>query len=83
MLEKTLDTVDVTEALPVVDLLVETKLAQSKREARTFIQSGAILMNEIKVDSLDALATKDITLYNRYIIIRRGKKKYAMIRFVA
>ena len=70
MLEKTLDTVDVTEALPVVDLLVETKLAQSKREARTFIQSGAILMNEIKVDSLDALATKDITLYNRYIIIR-------------
>jgi len=72
MLEKTLDTVDVTEALPVVDLLVETKLAQSKREARTFIQSGAILMNEIKVDSLDALATKDITLYNRYIIIRKN-----------
>jgi tyrosyl-tRNA synthetase len=83
MLEKTLDTVDVSEALPVIDLLVETKLAQSKREARTFIQSGAIVMNEIKVDSLEALVTKDIALYDRYIIIRRGKKKYAMIRFVA
>ena len=83
MLIRTLDVVEISEDQPLIDLLVSTKLAQSKREARTFIQSGAIVLNEQKVEQLDFQVTKEHTLYNRYIIIRRGKKKYAMINFVS
>ena len=83
MLSRTLDVVEVSEDRPLIDLLVDTNLAQSKREARTFIQSGAIVLNEQKIDQLDFHVKKDLTLYNRYIIIRRGKKKYALIQFVS
>ena len=83
MLSRTLDVVEVSEDRPLIDLLVDTNLAQSKREARTFIQSGAIVLNEQKIDQLDFHVKKDLTLYHRYIIIRRGKKKYALIQFVS
>ncbi len=82
MLTKTLDTVEINEPKPLIDLLVDSKLAQSKRESRQFIQSGAIIVNETKIDQLDALITQEHTLYKRYIILRRGKKKYAMILYV-
>ena len=83
ILTRTLDVVEINEDKPLIDLLVDTKLAQSKREARTFIQSGAIVLNEQKIDQLDFVVTKEYTLFKRYIIIRRGKKKYAMITFLS
>lgn len=83
MLAKTLDTTEIKEPTLLIDLIIDTKLAQSKREARTFIQSGAISINDVKMDSLDSLVTKEHTLFNHFIIIRRGKKKYAMITYVS
>jgi tyrosyl-tRNA synthetase len=83
MLAKTLDTVEISEPQPIIDMLVSASLAQSKREARTFIQSGAILVNDVKVEALDAQITKEQALYDQYALIRRGKKKYAMIKFIA
>lgn len=83
MLAKTLDTVEISEPQPIIDMLVSASLAQSKREARTFIQSGAILVNDVKVEALDAQITKEQALYDQYVLIRRGKKKYAMIKFIA
>lgn len=81
MLSKTLDTVSIDEGKPIIDLLVETNLASSKREARQFIQSGAIMANEKKVESFDDQLTRDLCLFNRYVILRRGKKKYAFVIF--
>lgn len=81
MLSKTLDTVVISEEKSVVDLLVETNLASSKREARQFIQSGAITLNNQKISDLDTIVKKDLALHEQYVIARRGKKKYAMIVF--
>lgn len=83
MLSKTLDNVKISEPTSLIDLIVESKLAQSKREARTFIQSGAISLNDQKIDSLDYIVTNNLALYKHYIILRRGKKKYAMIQCVS
>jgi tyrosyl-tRNA synthetase len=67
-------------ALTLVDALVLTQLAKSKTEARTFISSGAVSMNgQLVNDSVDQLERHHM-LYNRYLILRRGKKHYAMIR---
>ncbi|MDI6452918.1 tyrosine--tRNA ligase [Peloplasma aerotolerans] len=79
MLSKTLDTTEINEPKPIVDVLVETNLASSKREARTFIQSHAIALNNQKINHTDYMVTKDNTLHDQFIIVRRGKKKYAMI----
>jgi tyrosyl-tRNA synthetase len=81
MLEQTLDHVVLLEPKSVLDVLVETNLAQSKREARQFIQSGAIQINDDKITDLDATVDKNHLLHQRYAIIRRGKKKYALIIF--
>jgi len=82
MLSKTLDTVTLNEPRPLLDILVETNLASSKREARTFIQSGAIGLNDQKMNEIDYIVSQNDTLFNAYVILRRGKKKYAMIQFI-
>ncbi|HOI85865.1 MAG TPA: tyrosine--tRNA ligase [Acholeplasmataceae bacterium] len=79
MLSKTLDHITLSEPKLVIDALVETNLASSKREARTFIQSGAVMINDQKVDQLEQMITQEDALFNQYTVIRRGKKKYAMI----
>ena len=81
MLSKTLDTIHLDAPKSILDVLIEVNLASSKREARTFIQSGAILLNDQKVNEVELMVTKDISMFDSFIIVRRGKKKYAMIIF--
>ncbi len=64
---------------PLIDIVIETKLASSKREAREFISNGAITLNGNKVTDLNYILTKDIAIGDKYILIRRGKKKYALV----
>ncbi|MGE4320865.1 MAG: tyrosine--tRNA ligase [Acholeplasmataceae bacterium] len=82
MLAKALDTVELVEQKPILDCLIDAKLAQSKREAREFLQNGAITLNEEKVSDVDLLVTKDLTIHDQYVVLRRGKKKYAILKFV-
>ncbi len=79
MLEKTLDVKQVSGSYALIDALVDTGLSSSKREARTFIQSGAIIVNETKITDLDYVLSPEQALFQTYQIIRRGKKKYAML----
>lgn len=81
MLSKTLDQVVIDEPKGLLDVLVETKLASSKREARTFVQSGAIMINDLKMDDIEYVINKEHAMHGEYAIVRRGKKKYAMILF--
>jgi len=61
--------------ITVIDMLVTSKLAPSKGEARRLIQQGGIMLNDNKVGAFDAsvnvtdFATSDI-------IIKKGKKVY-------
>lgn len=76
-----------TLALPrdrtgLLDALAESGLAKSKSEARTFISSGAVSINGQRVDAIDhALGDAD-RKFGRYTVLRRGKKQYALIRWV-
>ncbi len=62
--------------MSLVDLLIYGGICSSKREAREFISNGSISVNGKKVIDLDLVISKDISLCSKYIIIRRGKKKY-------
>ena len=65
----------------IVDLLVDKKICSSKREAREFISSGTISVNGRKVESLDEVITKDLAIEEKYIIVKRGKKKYFLLEY--
>ena len=66
----------ISEDLNIIDLLVNSSVCSSKREAREFVSNGSITLNGEKVTSLDYVLTKDKCIDSKYIVIRRGKKKY-------
>ncbi|MBQ9520916.1 MAG: tyrosine--tRNA ligase [Acholeplasmatales bacterium] len=61
--------------------LVEAKLASSNREAREFIKNGAVLINGEKVTDMEFVLDKTNAIEERFIVIRRGKKLYALVKF--
>ena len=73
---KGIDTFNIKENINIVDLLVEEGIVKSKREAREFIQQGSISINGEKETNLEYTISYDKLLYEKYLIIRRGKKKY-------
>ncbi len=61
---------------PVLDVLVETGICSSKREAREFLASGSLMLNGDAIKDMNLVIDASTTLGGRYIVIRRGKKKY-------
>ena len=59
----------------LVDILVNNNICTSKREAREFINNGAITVNGEKILE-DKLITQDMTIDNSILVVRKGKKKY-------
>ena len=70
------DIKEVESNMGLVDMLVKVGTASSKREAREFIQSGAISINGEKVTDVTTTIIDDMFIDNTYIIIKRGKKNY-------
>ncbi|MFW5894925.1 MAG: tyrosine--tRNA ligase [Bacillota bacterium] len=64
----------------LVEALVETGLASSKREARTLIKQNAISVNGEKNNDLESFIEKVDALHERYTVLRRGKKHYALLK---
>lgn len=62
----------------VLDILVATKLAPSKGEARRLVQQGGISIDEQKVTDIAAKIKAD-DLANKEMIIKKGKKVYHKI----
>lgn len=72
--------VEITEDTNIIDALVMVKAASSKREAREFIQNGAVLINGVQEKSLEFTISKDNALGGKYTIVRRGKKNYYLLK---
>lgn len=67
--------------MQLVNVLVEAGISPSRRQAREDITNGAIYINgEREQDVNYVLATKDM-LDDAFIVFRRGKKKYYIVRF--
>lgn len=60
---------------PLADILAETSLANSKREAKEHLANGAISVNGEKAAADATLTTRDL-LHGRTILLRRGKKNW-------
>ena len=67
------------ENVSLIDLIVNNSIATSKREAREFINNKAILLNGEAIVDENYNVNKTIAIEGKYIIIRRGKKKYYLI----
>jgi tyrosyl-tRNA synthetase len=71
----------VTAGELLVDVLVSAQLAQSKREARQFIESGAVSLNNAEriTDLQFAIKEKDF-FENGLALLKRGKQKVTVLQ---
>ena len=67
--------------LSMIDMLVESGLCSSKGESRRTIEQGGGYINNRRVDSLDRVLSVDDLASETVIVLRRGKKKFALARF--
>lgn len=65
-----------------VDWLVNIGIEPSKRQAREDIKNNAISLNGEKITNIDFTITADHTFENKFIIIRRGKKNYFLVKII-
>ncbi|MDR7239746.1 tyrosine--tRNA ligase [Neobacillus drentensis] len=65
----------------LVDLLVAAKISPSKRQAREDIANGAVTVNGEKITDAAYALTGTDRIDGQFTIIRRGKKKYTLIKY--
>lgn len=70
------------DSVPLVNLLVDADIAPSKRRAREDIANGAITVNDVRQQDVDLNLSLSDRLAGRYIVIRRGKNKYHLIKWL-
>jgi tyrosyl-tRNA synthetase len=69
--------------LPIVDALVAGGLAKSKGEARRTVDQGGAYVNNRRIDSADRRLTAADLASETVLVLRSGKKKYALLRFAS
>ncbi len=67
----------IANGLSILDLIVLTKIAPSKGQARTLVEQGGISINDEKIT--DAKHTISLDLFNNDVILKKGKKVFIKI----
>lgn len=67
--------------LGVIDAFVSAGLAKSKAEARRTIEQGGAYVNNRRIDSIERSLKEPDLASESVLVLRAGKKKYALLRF--
>ena len=78
---KDVPTATISEGEKLIDVLVNNKIASSKREAREFLAAGSITLNGEKFTDENMPVTSQLAIEGKVIVLRRGKKKNFIIKF--
>jgi tyrosyl-tRNA synthetase len=68
--------------LSIIDALAAAGLAKSKGEARRTVEQGGAYVNNSRVESLDTTLGPSHLASETVMVLRSGRKKYALLRFV-
>src|SRR5690625_861100 len=68
------------EAVDLVSFLVDvTEISPSRRQAREDIKNGAIYLKGVRIQDIDYVVSEKDSYDERFILVRRGKKRYFMV----
>ena len=69
------------EGLSLIDALVLSKLSKSKGEARRSLAQGGIYVNNRRIEDAEYNLTRSDLASESTIVLRSGKRRYAILRF--
>jgi tyrosyl-tRNA synthetase len=72
--------VGAADGIALIDALVTVGLAKSKSEARRQIEQGGVSVNQQREKSVDRVLGPADRLAGRHVLLRKGKKDYALLR---
>ena len=64
----------------VLDLFASAGVCKSRGEARRSVEGGGLSINNVRVEDVEAAVTLADTIEGRFLILRKGKKTYHMVR---
>jgi tyrosyl-tRNA synthetase len=67
----------------ISDLMVATGLSPSKGAARRTVAEGGVYVNNVRIDSDEWIPQSSDFLYDRWLVLRRGKRNIAGVARVA
>ena len=66
----------------LLELLVQTGLCPSKGQARKDIEGGGVRVNDLRETDVNRkLGAQDYLFFEKYLLLRKGKKNYALVQF--
>jgi tyrosyl-tRNA synthetase len=71
-----------SEGLSLIDALALAGLCKSKGEARRTIKEGGAYVNNVRQSDIEKKLTPDDRASESIIVLRRGKKKFALVKLV-
>ncbi len=72
---------DLEAGVPLIDLLAETGLFQSKGAARKEIPAGGVYLNNDRMTDVAFTIKKENLIAGSALVLRKGKKNYHIVRF--
>jgi tyrosyl-tRNA synthetase len=66
--------------IDIVDALTAAGVCKSKGEARRAVEGGGIYVNNRRVDGLDRALGVDDLLQGRFVVLRKGRREYHLLR---
>ena len=73
------DSIAVDDHMPLLDVLVQAKIASSKREAREWIKQGSIQINGERIKDCEFIVSSTHAITTNKTIIKCGKRNYYVI----
>ncbi len=73
-------TVSSRDALTLIDAVVRCGLAKSKSEARRAVEQGGIYLNQQRIKDVEHTIAASEWLADQNLLLRKGKRDYALLR---
>lgn len=70
---------EISKNMNIVDILNDTQIAKSKREARELVNGGSISINGDKITDVNQIIDKGFAIEDSLIVLRKGKKNYFIL----
>lgn len=71
-----------SEEMDIIDALTQAGLQKSRGAARRLIKQGGAYVNNVKITDHEHVLTEDELASESMMVVRSGKKKYHVLRFV-